>query len=143
MSGLQPYQQRVVEERAALAEKFDKLTAFLASETSQGLPAAEKELLYRQHDVMNQYIAVLDRRIRGFTGTKAYKSHKRVFARPMTRGDYNALRGWDVPADENPLDEGYLVEYIDGGTANHPDFPHYISWSPKDVFDRGYKEVAG
>lgn len=28
--------------------------------------------------------------------------------------------------------------YLDGGKPNHPDFEHYISWSPKDVFERSY-----
>lgn len=70
-----------------------------------------------------------------------YEGTKRVRARPMTRGDYNAYRGWQVPTDENPADEGYLVEYEDGGKSNHPDHKGYISWSPKDVFERAYKLV--
>ena len=57
----------------------------------------------------------------------------------MVRAEYNKLRGWKVPADENPEDEGYLVEYVDGGKPNMPGFDGYISWSPKDVFDRAYK----
>jgi hypothetical protein len=60
----------------------------------------------------------------------------------MTRGAYNSMRGWEVPANEDPNDEGFLVEYLDGGQANHPDFAGYISWSPKDVFERGYKEIT-
>lgn len=71
---------------------------------------------------------------------KLYTGTKQVHAKPMNRQDYNTLRGWDVPADENPADEGYLVEYVDGGKSNHPDFQGYISWSPKDVFERAYKE---
>ncbi|MFN3898896.1 MAG: Gp49 family protein [Alishewanella aestuarii] len=72
---------------------------------------------------------------------KKYIGIKQVFACPMTREAYNQLRGWTVPADENPADEGYLVEYIDGGKANHPYYAGYISWSPKDVFERAYKPV--
>lgn len=68
---------------------------------------------------------------------------KLINAKPMNRAEYNALRGWAVPADENPDDAGYLVEYIDGGKANHPDFAGYISWSPADVFDRAYRPVVG
>ncbi len=68
---------------------------------------------------------------------------KRINAVPMTREEYNELRGWTVPADENPDDPGYLVEYVDGGQANHPDFAGYISWSPKDVFERAYRPVSG
>lgn len=69
---------------------------------------------------------------------KEYIGTKRVKAEPMTRGAYNEYRGWECPADEDPLDEGLLVEYIDGGKANHPHHEGYISWSPKDVFERAY-----
>ena len=72
-----------------------------------------------------------------------YEGTKRVMARPMTRGDYNTYRGWTVPADENPDDAGYLVEYLDGGKANHRDHAGYISWSPADVFQRAYVLVPG
>jgi len=74
---------------------------------------------------------------------KMYTCNKVVWAKPMTRLEYNNLRGWTVLADENPSDEGYLVEYTDGSKANHLDFKGYISWSPKDVFDRGYQIVMG
>lgn len=68
---------------------------------------------------------------------------KEVNAIPMSRKEYNDLRGWTVPADENPDDAGFLVEYIDGGKPNHQDFIGYISWSPKEVFDRAYRPVFG
>jgi hypothetical protein len=57
----------------------------------------------------------------------------------MTRGEYNKFRGWQIPADENPSDEGYIVEYTDGGTPNIPAYKGYVSWSPKDVFEKSYK----
>ena len=68
---------------------------------------------------------------------------KEINATPMNRGDYNALRGWELPADENGDDDGYLVEYVDGGKANHPDYEGYISWSPADVFMRAYRPCNG
>ena len=71
---------------------------------------------------------------------KIYQSHKKVTASPMSRLDYNAYRGWELPSDENGEDEGYLVEYLDGGESNHPDHKGYISWSPKRQFDEGYTE---
>ena len=49
-----------------------------------------------------------------------------VEAEPMTRGAYNQLRGWELPERENPKDQGYLVKYDDD----------YISWSPKDIFEK-------
>lgn len=71
---------------------------------------------------MNQYI-----------GTKI------INAVPMTRLEYNIFRGWELPADENGADEGFLVEYLDGGQANTPQYAGYVSWSPADVFYRAYK----
>ena len=47
-----------------------------------------------------------------------------VQATPMTRGAYNKHRGWKVPANENPKDDGFLVVYPDG----------YQSWCPKARF---------
>lgn len=72
-----------------------------------------------------------------------YVGTKLINACPMTRGDYNALRGWTIPEDENPADDGYLVEYMDGGAPNHPAYSGYISWSPKGVFERAYQATGG
>lgn len=66
------------------------------------------------------------------TATKTYEGVERVRARPMNRGEYIAFRGWQLPADENPADDGYLVECMGD----------FISWSPKDVFERAYCEVG-
>lgn len=74
--------------------------------------------------------------------TKLFKSHKLVTAIAMTRLAYNNYRGWELPEDENGEDEGYLVEYVEGGKSNHPDHEGYISWSPKEQFDNGYTEVV-
>lgn len=74
---------------------------------------------------------------------KRYIGVKEINAIDMTRAAYNILRDWELPANENGDDAGYLVEYIDGGQANHKDFKGYISWSPKDVFERAYKAVDG
>lgn len=54
-----------------------------------------------------------------------------IEAEPMDLGDYNHLRGWEIPADENPLRQGYKVVYPDG----------YVSWSPKEVFEAAYHEL--
>lgn len=73
--------------------------------------------------------------------TKTYIGTKTVKGYPMNRLDYNIYRGWELPADEDGSDEGYLVEYIDGGKANDSRHAGYISRSPKEVFERAYKEV--
>ena len=67
---------------------------------------------------------------------------KVVHFTPMTRLDYNVFRGWQLPADENGEDEGYLVQYADGGSPNVAGFDGYVSWSPKDVFEKAYSVVA-
>ena len=74
---------------------------------------------------------------------KHYIGVKEINAKPMKRQAYNDLRGWTLPAMENGDDDGYLVEYVDGGQANTPDFKGYVSWSPKDVFERAYKPTDG
>lgn len=71
-----------------------------------------------------------------FIGSKIIK------ARPMSRIDYNNYRGWELPDYENGADEGFLVEYLDGGEANHKDHAGYISWSPKEVFENAYLPVG-
>lgn len=58
-----------------------------------------------------------------------YIGTKQIEARPMSRGDYNIYRGWQIPADENPADEGYLVRHSDV----------YESWSPKAQFEEAYR----
>ena len=74
--------------------------------------------------------------------TITYIGTKIINAVPMNRLDYNILRGWTLPADENGSDEGYLVEYLDGGKANVPGYAGYVSWSPKDVFERAYRPTT-
>lgn len=61
-----------------------------------------------------------------FIGTKV------IEAKPMTRGEYNKYRGWTIPEDENPTDEGYLVAHPDG----------HESWSPKGDFEEAYHEYS-
>lgn len=72
-----------------------------------------------------------------------YIGTKQVHGLPMTRGEYNKLRRWTTPANENPNDEGYLVEYLDGGEPNHPYYNGYISWSPKKQFENAYRLTTG
>ena len=57
---------------------------------------------------------------------------KKIEAEPMTRGDYNDFKGWNIPAGENPSDEGYKVKYDD----------NYVSWSPKQAFEEAYSKIG-
>lgn len=76
-------------------------------------------------------------------GMSQYIGTKIVSAKPMSRLAYNDLRGWTVPEDENPEDEGYLVEYAveKNNKQNLKYCKGYVSWSPKDVFEKHYSKV--
>jgi hypothetical protein len=72
-----------------------------------------------------------------------YIGTKVVYGEPMTLGAYNQLRGWALPENEAATTEGYLVEYADGGAPNVEGRAGYVSWSPKDVFERSYRVAVG
>ena len=72
---------------------------------------------------------------------KEYLMIKRVKAKPMTRKEYNDLRRWIVPENENPNDEGFLIE--SEGNPNHPDYKGYLQWLTKEQFDMYYLEKSG
>lgn len=62
---------------------------------------------------------------------KKYIGIKFVEARPMTRNEFNALH--EVRNQDSNVqcsNEGYIVRYEDG----------YISWSPKEIFEKAYRE---
>lgn len=61
---------------------------------------------------------------------KKYVGIEEVNAAPMTRGEYNSYRGWTIPQDENPSDQGYIIQR----SGNH------VNWMPKDVFEDIYSE---
>lgn len=69
----------------------------------------------------------------------AYIGTKSVLATTMTRGEYNHYRNWDIPENEDPSEQGYLVEYVDGGKPNDERHKGYISWSPECVFKDAYR----
>ncbi len=71
-----------------------------------------------------------------------YIGTKEVLATPMTRGAYNHYRGWNIPENENPDEQGYLIEYIDGGKPCDERHQGYISWTPKEVFDKAYRSSS-
>ena len=62
-----------------------------------------------------------------------YIGVKIIDAEPMNLGDYNQIRGWAIPMDEDPLRDGYRVVYPDG----------YVSWSPKEIFEEAYRLTDG
>jgi hypothetical protein len=73
------------------------------------------------------------------TVNATYIGVKRIQGWPMTRAAYNYYRGWPLPENEDGADNGYLVEYLDGGKANDPRHTGYISWSPDEQFLAAYR----
>ncbi len=61
---MEPYQKRVVEERAELHQKLEKLKGFLAGD-NLGIGVAQQRLI-RQEAVMVTYLGILDERIASF-----------------------------------------------------------------------------
>lgn len=57
--------------------------------------------------------------------TRLMKSEK------MTRGEYNYFRGWSIPANENPNDDGYILQDNTG----------HISWIPEEQYERNFLKV--
>jgi len=64
---------------------------------------------------------------------RRYIGSKIVDAAPLTLGEYNKFRGWEIPVNEDPATPGYIVQYPDG----------YISWSPTPQFEEANRETNG
>jgi len=62
-----------------------------------------------------------------------YVGSRMVNGKPMTRGEYNALREWTLPEGENPDDAGYLV-------IRQRDGDDYMTWVPKDIFEEEFRD---
>lgn len=63
---MQPFQQRVIDEKAQLDAKMEKLDHFLDSETFFMLPEDEQHRLVDQYDAMDKYSEILRQRINHF-----------------------------------------------------------------------------
>ena len=66
MREILPHQQRVVEEKAELDAKLEKLIPFLSSDTCHALSFDERGRLKRQAEVMEMYSGILGARIAAF-----------------------------------------------------------------------------
>lgn len=71
---------------------------------------------------------------------KRFNALKKVNAKPMARQEYNDLRGWDLPADENGADDGYLTVDINS-EPNLNGYDGYVSWTPKAMFENQFYEA--
>ena len=66
-----------------------------------------------------------------------YFRKSEVNAVKLNRLNYNKLRGWPLPEDENGDDIGYLIEDLNS-PANVPEFSGYVSWVPEKVFENTF-----
>lgn len=58
-----------------------------------------------------------------------YVGTRKVTAMDITLGEYNQRRGWDIPANEDPEEQGYIITLENGDTT----------YQRKDAFDETYK----
>jgi len=63
---MEAHQQRVIDEKAALDEKCQKLSTFIKGDIFVNLPTAEQERLGKQIKVMDEYSYILGERIAAF-----------------------------------------------------------------------------
>lgn len=63
---LKDFQKRILEEKIALDEKIQNLAKFLTEDVFKILSDFEKDRLYRQFRIMNEYSNILNERIINF-----------------------------------------------------------------------------
>lgn len=63
MNEIPEFQKRILEEAQELAERLNKLNAFMASTAFIALTREEKDLLYEQSRTMNHYLQILGQRL--------------------------------------------------------------------------------
>lgn len=119
-----------------LGEKYSRVDAERKVWPLLGYALREKLSLVEQADKLSG-----DGEIFNHGDPQTYVGTKVIHAVPMTRLEYNELRGWELPGDEDGSDQGYLVQYANGQATNVGGFGGYVSWSPRDVFEESYKPV--
>lgn len=67
---------------------------------------------------------------------------KLVTAYAMTRKEYNVLRGWDLPFDENGDDEGFLLNSLTNSKPNTDFLDGYVSWVTKEQKEVEFRETG-
>lgn len=146
--------KKFINERIVLKEKAAEYTTLLRT-TQEKLENLDSAIKFAREDAVEKVWAYLGfdlaTKLNMLNGAgaatgdilrigtpKTYIGTKVVRAVPYTLKEYNDLRGWDMPEKQDPKQEGYLIEYVDGGPPNLLGFTGYVSWAPKEVFDRSY-----
>jgi len=60
-----------------------------------------------------------------------------IKAEPMTLGEYNEFRGWELEDDEEALSQGYLLELLNE-TPNTAEYEGYVTWADKEQFENSF-----
>ena len=63
---MQPYEQRVMDEKAELDARLERLRAFISGETFSALDGLQRDLMARQAAYMSAYSQTLGERIATF-----------------------------------------------------------------------------
>lgn len=62
-----------------------------------------------------------------------YHQHSIVQATATSRAEYNRIRGWDVPENEDGADAGFIVKNLETG---------HVNWYPNEVFHASFSLIA-
>lgn len=65
-----------------------------------------------------------------------------VLGYPMTRLQYNSLRGWDLPSDENGDDAGLLIENLTNSQPNTDFLNGYVSWQTIEQANAEFRQTG-
>ena len=63
MKNLEPHQYRLLNERAELRDRLEKLLTFINCAAFRSVPPAERDRLQRQANHMGEYLNVLNERV--------------------------------------------------------------------------------
>ena len=74
---------------------------------------------------------------------RKYIGVKLLAAKALTLAAFIQETGVTPSTKSDLSEDGYLVEYADGGKPNSDKFDGYVAWSPKDVFENAYRPVDG
>ena len=66
---------------------------------------------------------------------------KLVEAYKMTREEYNVIRGWSSPFEENGEDEGFLLNSLTNAKPNTDLLDGYVSWVTKEQKEAEFRET--
>ena len=82
--------------------------------------------------------AALPSKILSMTNVARYQTVTPVWAAPMKLGDYAKIRKVDVPDNEDPNSDGYIVEQV-GTVSNTPGFGGSIIWMVSEYFESKFE----